>query len=74
MATRSSILAWTTPWTEAPGGLQYMQEQTVRHDSSTNTSHFTPAVLGSENTSLPGVGAMGVVLFQLLSHTVLLPL
>ena len=22
MATRSSILAWRTPWTEEPGGLQ----------------------------------------------------
>ena len=24
MATRSSILAWRTPWTEEPGGLQPM--------------------------------------------------
>ena len=24
MATHSSILAWKTPWTEAPGGLQSM--------------------------------------------------
>ena len=24
MATDSSILAWTIPWTEEPGGLQYM--------------------------------------------------
>ena len=24
MATRSSILAWETPWTEEPGGLQFM--------------------------------------------------
>ena len=24
MATRSSILAWETPWTEEPGGLQSM--------------------------------------------------
>ena len=23
MATHSSILAWRTPWTEEPGGLQY---------------------------------------------------
>ena len=22
MATRSSVLAWETPWTEEPGGLQ----------------------------------------------------
>ena len=24
MATHSSILAWEIPWTEEPGGLQYM--------------------------------------------------
>ena len=24
MATHSSILAWRLPWTEEPGGLQYM--------------------------------------------------
>ena len=24
MATRSSILAWKIPWTEEPGGLQFM--------------------------------------------------
>ena len=27
MATRSSILAWTIPWTEEPGGLQSMGSQ-----------------------------------------------
>ena len=25
MATHSSILAWTIPWTEEPGGLQSME-------------------------------------------------
>ena len=25
MATHSSILAWTIPWTEEPGGLQFME-------------------------------------------------
>ena len=24
MATHSSLLAWRTPWTEEPGGLQFM--------------------------------------------------
>ena len=24
MATHSSILAWTIPWTEEPGGLQFV--------------------------------------------------
>ena len=28
----SSILAWKTPWTEEPGGLQSMGSQRVRHN------------------------------------------
>ena len=32
MATYSSILAWTVPWTEEPGGLQPMESQRVGHD------------------------------------------
>ena len=32
MATHSSILAWETPWTEEPGGLQPTELQRVRHD------------------------------------------
>ena len=31
-ATHSSILAWKTPWTEEPGGLQSVGSQRVRHD------------------------------------------
>ena len=32
IATQSSILAWRIPWTEEPGGLQFMGLQRVRHD------------------------------------------
>ena len=32
MVTHSSILAWSIPWTEEPGGLQSMGSQRVRHD------------------------------------------
>ena len=32
MATHSSTLAWKTPWTEEPDGLQSMGLQTVRHN------------------------------------------
>ena len=32
MATHFSILAWRTPWTEEPGGLQSMELQRVGHD------------------------------------------
>ena len=34
MATHSSILAWRSPWTEEPGGLQSMGLQRVGHDWS----------------------------------------
>ena len=37
MATLSSILAWRTPRTEEPGGLQFMGSQRVGHDLVTNT-------------------------------------
>ena len=32
MATHSSVLAWISPWTEKPGGLQYTGSKRVRHD------------------------------------------
>ena len=32
MATHSSVLAWRTPWTEEPGGLQSMGPQRVGRD------------------------------------------
>ena len=32
VATHSSVLAWSIPWTEEPGGLQSMGPQRVGHD------------------------------------------
>ena len=32
MATHSSILAWKIPWTEKPGGLQFMGLQRIGRD------------------------------------------
>ena len=32
MASHSSILAWKIPWTEEPGGLQFMVSQRVGHN------------------------------------------
>ena len=32
MATHSSILAWKIPWTEEPGGIQFMGLQRVGHN------------------------------------------
>ena len=31
MATHSSILAWESPWTEEPGGLESVESQRIRH-------------------------------------------
>ena len=41
MAPHSSTLAWKTPWTEEPGGLQSMGLQRVGHDLATSLSLFT---------------------------------
>ena len=38
MATPSSVLAWRTPRTEVPGGLQSMGLQRVKHDWATKHS------------------------------------
>ena len=35
LVTHSSILAWKTPWTEQPDGLQCMGLQSLRHDWAT---------------------------------------
>ena len=40
MTTHSSILAWIIPWTEKPGGLQFMGSQRVGHNWVTNTFIF----------------------------------
>ena len=37
LTAHSSILAWTMPWTEKPGGLQSMGSPRVGHDSASFT-------------------------------------
>ena len=37
MATHSSILAWTIPWTEGPDGLQFIVSQRMGHDNQLST-------------------------------------
>ena len=32
MTTHSSMLAWEIPWTEEPGGLQFMESQKGKHN------------------------------------------
>ena len=39
----SSILAWKIPWTEKPGGLQFMELQRVRCNLA-NKQHFSVQV------------------------------
>ena len=51
MATHSSILAWTIPWTEDVGGLQSMETQRVGHNRVTNTLGDAPAL----GTGLPAL-------------------
>ena len=47
MATHSNILAWIIPWTAAPGGLQSMRSQRVRHNWASNTQTINNASVGS---------------------------
>ena len=48
MATRSSVLAWRVPWTEAPGGPQSPGSQRVRRDSNNSarpqTNHLEDTI------------------------------
>ena len=45
MATHSSILAWRTPWTEEPGGLQSMGLQSQTRLSNLAPSRELPTIL-----------------------------
>ena len=47
MATLSSIHAWRIPWTEEPGGIQFMGSQRVRHDWATKPSAALPEMASS---------------------------
>ena len=40
MWTHSNILAWKIPWTEEPGGLQFIESQRVRHNWAANILTF----------------------------------
>ena len=60
MAPHSSILAWRIPWTEKPGGLQFMGSQRVGHDFT-----FTFSLLS--NTLLCGLTTI-CLLIWLLKH------
>ena len=40
MATYSSILAWESPWTEEPGGVQSIVLQKLGHDWTSKHTHI----------------------------------
>ena len=48
MATHSSTPAWRSPWTEEPGGLQYIESQRVGHDWSNLPQHMCLQPLNNE--------------------------
>ena len=66
IATHCSILAWRTPWTEAPGGLQSTGSQIVRHNWTTEHSQAhspdgltTPSYLRATSPNSIYVGTVG---------------
>ena len=52
-ATHSSILAWRTPWTKEPGGLQSLGSQRVWHDGATNIFTFLLVILRLDHLEAP---------------------
>ena len=49
MATHSSILAWRIPWTEDPGGLQFMGLQRSDTTEATKQAQGHSSYSSSEN-------------------------
>ena len=49
LATHSNVLAWKVPWTEEPGGLQFLGLQRVRHNWVTNIFTF---IFGKRDKSI----------------------
>ena len=50
MATYSSILAWTIPWVEESGGLQFIGSRRVEHEKQ--FSKHTPKVINMCSSNL----------------------
>ena len=47
METYSSILAWETPWTEEPGGLQSMAANEIHTTKWLNNSYYALGTTGN---------------------------
>ena len=54
MATNSSILAWRSPWTEEPGGLQSTGSQESGHDLETKPPPPPPPSMGLTPAAVQG--------------------
>ena len=50
MATRFNSLAWEIPWTDEPGGIQYLGSQRVGHDLATKQQQTIVLKLGVGNS------------------------
>ena len=72
MATHSSILTWKIPWTEEPGGLQFMGLLRVRHDwAHISSIHGKPQPEEQCRDQVPEVDEQGgnpVYLVMCLKH------
>ena len=53
MAAHSSIIAWRIPWTEEPGGPQFMGSQRAGHESA-NEQQQHNNTLSITHSLLPG--------------------
>ena len=71
MAPNSSTPAWRIPWTEEPGGLQFMGSLRVRHDFTftfTFPFHALEKEMATHSSVLalriPGTGELDGLLFM----------
>ena len=72
MATHSSILAWKTPWSEEPGGLQSMGSQKVGHNWANFTFTFTFFSISKQRSSRPFLGVCEEKTFSEGDHPLLI--
>ena len=89
MAIHSSVLAWRIPWTEEPGGLQFMGSQRVGHDGATERTHpalylqltpevrlrtaLPPLIINHPNPHLGSISKNSCNLLPLCGHIETLP-
>ena len=65
MATHSSVLAWSIPWTEEPGGLQAMGLPRVDHDLATKPHLLDPAIIKTEHSKTKIMASGPIISWQI---------